>query len=154
VAKPAPKGGLVIRYDYLWVSEEARGREEGAKTRPCAVVVALPGTDPIRVIVCGITHRPPDRGDDGIALPLAVKRYLGLDDEPSWVITSEVNIVDWEDPGIIPVEPGSWEYGYLPPSLAEQVRGKVLAHSKRKKLSAVDRPKIEKRRTARQAREN
>ena len=45
MAKPDPQGGLVIRYDYLWVSEEGRGREVGAKVRPCAVVVAIPATD-------------------------------------------------------------------------------------------------------------
>lgn len=37
---PIPKPGLVIRYGFLWSSEEAAGATEGAKDRPCAIVVA------------------------------------------------------------------------------------------------------------------
>ena len=38
---PTPKPGLVIRYSYLWHREPLTGQEEGAKERPCAVVLAL-----------------------------------------------------------------------------------------------------------------
>jgi len=71
VSKPVPQGGLVIRYDYLWVAEEGQGREEGAKLRPCAIVVAVQAraADPLRVIVCGITHARPTDEADGAKLP-------------------------------------------------------------------------------------
>ncbi|MGE0425748.1 MAG: hypothetical protein AB7O88_26040 [Reyranellaceae bacterium] len=58
---PAPKPGLVIRYSFLWSGEHAEGAEEGARDRPCAIVVAVrrdPNGD-IQTIVAPITHRPP-----------------------------------------------------------------------------------------------
>lgn len=147
-----PVGGLVIRYDYLWASEEAQGREEGSKNRPCAVVVAIPqsDTEPLRAIVCGITHAEPPPGDNAVEIPQTVKNHLGLDGEPSWVVTSEVNVVDWEDPGIIPVASGQWTYGMIPRQLAEQIRANVMGHAKGRNLPMTDRPKIERRRIARE----
>jgi hypothetical protein len=56
---PVPKPGLVIRYSFLWSSDHAEGATEGAKDRPCAIVVAarrdLHGD--IETIVAPITHR-------------------------------------------------------------------------------------------------
>jgi hypothetical protein len=129
MAKPDPKGGLVIRYDYLWLWEKEEGRQQGAKDRPCAVVVAVParGDRPLRAVVCGITHRKPRRPDEGIAVPPKVKAYLGLDAEPSWIITSEANMVEWDDPGIVPAKAGDWTYGFLPPALSEKIAAIVLA---------------------------
>lgn len=40
---PLPKSGMVINYSYLWHDEKMRGREEGVKNRPCAIVIALNG---------------------------------------------------------------------------------------------------------------
>jgi hypothetical protein len=37
---PAPETGQVIRYSYLWLNEHKRGREEGIKDRPCAIILA------------------------------------------------------------------------------------------------------------------
>jgi hypothetical protein len=150
VAKPEPQGGLVIRYDYLWVAEDRQGREEGAKLRPCAIVVAVQAmaAEPLRVVLCGITHaRPTDV--EGIKIPPPVKANLGLDDEDSWIVTSEVNLVDWDDPGIVPVAPGQWAYGFLPPGLAKAVRERIVAQIKGGALPLVDRPKIERRRARR-----
>lgn len=149
MAKPAPQGGLVIRYDYLWLSEERKGREEGTKLRPCAVVVAIDATpsEPLRVVLCGITHGAPADGDDAIRMPPAVKAHLNLDREESWIVTNEVNLVDWDDPGIVPVTPGgAWSYGLLPPALAKAVRDRIVAQARRGALPTIDRPRIEKRR--------
>ena len=33
--------GLVIRYDFLWPEEQAAGKQEGVKDRPCVVVAAI-----------------------------------------------------------------------------------------------------------------
>lgn len=151
MAKPPPQGGLVIRYDYLWTAEEEEGRDEGSKLRPCAVVVAVKaaGNKPLQAIVCAITHSPAKDEDAAIEVPPAVKRHLGLDEERSWIIASEVNIVDWDDPGIVPVAPGRWAYGFLPPALAEAVRDKLLTRSRAGRLKRVDRPKIARRRVRR-----
>jgi hypothetical protein len=147
VAKPAPKSGLVIRYDYLWIEEEKEGREEGGKARPCAVVVAIPAADaaPLRALVCALTHVPPAKAGEKIAIPPKVKAHLGLDDDQSWIAVGEVNIVDWDDPGIVPARPGQWAYGFLPPAFARRVVEEVRAKSARRALGFVDRPAIEKK---------
>ena len=54
---PAPFPGLVISYSYLWRKDYLAGREEGAKDRPCAVVLSrnTKGNDTV-VTVAPITH--------------------------------------------------------------------------------------------------
>lgn len=91
--KPKPVEGLVIRYDYLWKDEHLRGRTEGRKERPCAIVIAAPDPEGKvdRVIVAPITHTPPRSPDDAIEIPHLVKKHLGLDDDRSWVVITEVN---------------------------------------------------------------
>lgn len=152
MAKPDPQGGLVIRYDYLWHSEEQEGREDGAKVRPCAVVVALPppaeGTQ--QAVVCAVTHTRPHPPIDAVELPPKVKRHLGLDAERSWVIVSEANLVDWDDPGIEPVGPNQWSHGFVPPTLADILRNKLLRHYRAGKLPLVNRPMIESKRAQRE----
>jgi hypothetical protein len=151
VAKPAPQIGLVIRYDYLWIEEEKAGREEGSKERPCAVVVAIPpaGDQQLRAIVCAITHIPPSAPGEKIEIPPAVRSHLGLDAEQSWIAIEEVNIVDWDDPGIVPVAPGRWAYGFLPPAFARRLVGELQRASSKNRLGFVDRPRIEQRRSER-----
>lgn len=151
MAKPEPLGGLVVRYDYLWKSEERTGREEGAKDRPCAVVVGIKPTSrsPERAILCGITHSQPVPPEEGIEIPPRVKQHLGLDQQRSWIITSEINLVDWDDPGLVPVSQGHWAYGFLPPALARQVHTAILARRANAGLGTVNRPQIEQQRAAR-----
>jgi hypothetical protein len=137
--KPAPLPGMVIRYDYLWHRERRAGRAEGAKDRPCAIILTVAGEPMPSVIVAAVTHAPPLAGTDAIAMPPAVKRHLGLDDSPSWIVTSEVNIVPWDDPGIVPVDWDQWIYGILPPKLTRALSGRVAAHYRERKLGTVER---------------
>lgn len=141
MAKPDPQGGLVIRYDYLWLREQQTGSLEGSKERPCAIVVAVPASDknPLRAIVCGITHSEPEPPDEGIELPPKVKRHLGLDANRSWVIVSETNIVEWDDPGIVPTPSGDWAYGFVPEALADLIRNRVLERQASGTLPLIDR---------------
>ena len=61
---PEPVQGLVIRYSYLWRAEFERGREEGIKDRPCAVIlVTTGGPDAPVVTVLPITHSIPRLAD-------------------------------------------------------------------------------------------
>ena len=130
----------MIRYDYLWDSEQFQWAD-GEKFRPCAVVVAIKETNdaPLRAMVCGITHSSPRPPSDGIEIPLPVKQHLGLDDQPSWIITSEFNLVDWNDPGIIPTPAGKPEYGYLPPALMSEVNRRMCERSRVGDLEKVNR---------------
>lgn len=116
--KPAPAPGLVVRYDYLWRDEAIAGRREGAKDRPCAVVVArVAESGDEFVLLAAITHSPPNDPDAAIEIPPRVKQHLGLDDARSWIVTSELNSVAWVDPGIVPATRTRWDYGFLPPKL-------------------------------------
>ena len=141
--KPAPEPGLVIKYDYLWRDELTKGHRDGSKERPCAVVLAMPNDAAHRetkVLVCPITHSPPQKKNEAVRIPIKVGRYLGLDSEQSWIRTTEVNKVSWDDPGIIPAKPGQqWEYGRLPKALYEAMRDSLRKHGHAQQLSAIDR---------------
>ncbi len=39
MALPQPRPGLVVSYSYLWRRERDEGRVEGAKDRPCAIIL-------------------------------------------------------------------------------------------------------------------
>lgn len=136
MAKPNPRAGLVIRYDYLWKSEKIKGREEGSKSRPCAIVVVIAGN---RALVCGVTHSAPDSPDDGVEIPPRQREVLGLDNRRQWVVTSEANIVDWDDPGIVPLDSGDWLYGELTRQFAEEVRGSAVRNLDQKRLAMIER---------------
>lgn len=115
---PSPFPGLVISYSYLWQDEHRRGEEEGRKNRPCAIITShqvVAGA--LIVSVIPITHAPPQDPADAIPMPPGLKRHLGLDDAPSWIVISERNRFAWPGPDLRPI-PGSadrFDYGVLPP---------------------------------------
>jgi mRNA-degrading endonuclease toxin of MazEF toxin-antitoxin module len=140
VKRPEPAVGMVVRYDYVWHSEAEAGRTEGSKIRPCAIVVARIGEgEGVRVLLAPITHTAPRAPDDGLEIPAAVKRRLGLDDVPSWIVTAQTNSVVWTDPGIVPVSRTQWAYGFLPSGLARSIRDSVLKHFARGRLAITKR---------------
>lgn len=140
---PAPVPGLVVRYGYLWQAEHARGREEGAKDRPCAVVlVAASAAGEQVVTVLPVTHAPPSDPALAVEIPAATKRRLGLDDDRSWVVLTEANRFVWPGPDLRPSRPGdaaSVTYGTLPYALFEDIRRKFLAALKARAARAVQR---------------
>ena len=139
---PVPRPGLVIRYSYLWESEARLGREEGAKDRPCAIILALlrEGEHPI-VRVLPVTHAPPVDPADALEIPQPTKQRLGLDSERSWVMLSEANDFIWPGPDLRPAvngDPASVAYGMLPPGFMAVLRGR-LAQRRREKLAVTRR---------------
>lgn len=126
---PAPEPGLVIRYAYLWLDESLMGREEGAKDRPCAIVASLleETGGKTRVLVLPITHTAPAKLDSAVEIPASVKKHLGLDEQPSWIILSESNEFVWPGADIRQTGDGGWAYGFLPPRLFSTVRQRFLA---------------------------
>lgn len=124
---------MVIRYAYLWRNEHERGLEEGAKDRPCAVLLTVKNeADDRKVVVLPITHTSPRDLDHAIEIPAATKRRLGLDDERSWIIITEANRFTWPGPDLRPMRSGdpiSIIYGELPGDLFKNVRDKWLALS-------------------------
>jgi hypothetical protein len=128
VPLPDPRPGLVIRYDYLWTREAAAGRDQG-KERPACLVAAMDSTaSPRFVVILPITHTRPDKDTVGVEIPALVKKKLGLDDAPSWVIVSEHNVDEWPNAGLAPLpgRPGVFSYGFIPPGLFAQVKARFL----------------------------
>jgi hypothetical protein len=84
------------------------------------------------VTVAPITHSPPSNTPDAMEIPLAVKRALGLDDERSWLILTEVNRFAW--PGFdlrpIPGRPGEFAYGTLPARFTRQAIARLIEIAK------------------------
>jgi hypothetical protein len=92
VALPEPVPGLVVRYAYPWREEYRRGKAEGRKDRPCAVVVVTAGEAGRRVVtVLPVTHTPPSDPGLAIEIPAATKRRLGLDAARAWIVLSKAN---------------------------------------------------------------
>jgi hypothetical protein len=118
---PSPQPGLVISYSFLWNAEHRKGRDEGAKDRPCVIVLstfnAADGKTMVRV--APITHTPPVEPGMAIEIPAPVKRHLGLDDQRSWVMLDEMNTFAWPGFDLRPINRQSdrFDYGFLPPRL-------------------------------------
>ncbi len=143
MAFPEPVPGLVIRYSYLWAEEHKRGREEGVKDRPCAVILVTTNEDDERVVtVLAVSHAPPADPKLAVEIPAAVKRRLKLDDERSWVVLTEANRFIWPGPDLRPSKPGdsaSVAYGPLPFALFEEIRTKFIAAIRARRASVVRR---------------
>jgi mRNA-degrading endonuclease toxin of MazEF toxin-antitoxin module len=134
---------LVVRYSYLWLDEHRRGREEGVKDRPCAIVLAVDGdADGPVVTVLPITHAAPRDLGTAIEIPPETKRRLGLDEERSWIVLTEANRFVWPGPDLRPSrrgDPSSVAFGPLPYALFETVRRRFLAALRQRRAGAVRR---------------
>jgi len=121
---PVPEPGLVISYAYLWHRELAQKHVEGAKNRPCVIILSVERQDDhVAVTVSPITHSPPPEGRVALEIPAAVKRHLGLDSERSWIILDEVNQFAWPGFDLRPIrgKTGRIDYGFLPPKLFARI---------------------------------
>lgn len=121
---PDPEPGLVVRYDFLWSRDAARGRTS-SKDRPACIVAALdePG-DPQLVVLLAITHAAPRADTISMEIPVEVCRKLGLDETHSWIVLSEYNVDVWPSAGLMPIpgKPKSFAYGFLPPNLFTRIK--------------------------------
>jgi hypothetical protein len=142
--RPIP--GLIIRYSYLWHREAQEKRIEGLKSRPCAVVLShsnnrfFPGRFVADVVP--ITHTPTD---GAVEIPVSVKRRMGLDDDPSWIVTTEINRFFWPGIDIRRAKEEwhqggpAWHWGILPVNIFNQAKEAVLKHRADKTLAIVPR---------------
>lgn len=137
-----PSVGSVISYSYLWKEEHEKGQIEGLKVRPCVVMVV--GADGGEFVVAPITHSPTNT--EGIELNHALKRRLGLDDEKSWLILTEVNIFRWRGPDVYPVfKDGSnlLEYGKIPDAMIRRARDHMIENMQNKTFDRVERSGVD-----------
>lgn len=135
MALPEPVPGLVICYSYLWHDERRRGVDEGRKDRPCAIVVArVDEAGETSILVVPITHTEPPAERHPVALPRTVKRRLGMDDRPSWIVTDELNQFTWPGFDLRPISrqtPDVFHFGVLPAKLFRAVTRSILANAAR-----------------------
>ncbi len=138
---PEPRPGLVIRYDYLWSREAAEGRQQSKDRPACLVATSDSSTTPRFVVILPITHSSP-RGDHvGIEIPHKVRRALGLDDAPSWVLVSDHNVDEWPNAGLtlVPGRPDMWSYGFIPPGLFAQIKARFLELAQQGRSTGIQR---------------
>ena len=140
---PRPVPGLVIGYAYLWADEHRRGAEEGVKNRPCAIVAAQQIVEGRTIVtVLPITHSRPSRLGDAVEIPPRLKRHLGLDDLPSWIVLTQTNDFLWPGVDLSPlpgVAPRRFDYGMLPPRFFAYVRDALLQVDRDRRLERVPR---------------
>lgn len=138
---PSPEPGTVLRYDYLWSREALQGHQQSKDRPTCLVAASDNPANPRYVVLLPITHSPPSGDTVGIEIPAKVKRALGLDDAPSWVIISEYNVDEWPNAGltVIPGKPGTYSYGFLPPSLFAAVKSKFAELVRAKRSRSIKR---------------
>jgi len=133
--RPAP--GDVLPYGYLWSHEQAAGRDDPTKERPCVVVLAVGEGEHPQIVVAPITSKDPGRAD---AIPLD-GTALGLD-RASWVIPWDLNTFRWLGPdvGRAPRPVGAWwRIGALSPALRRQLRERVEAALKSRRAQVTRR---------------
>lgn len=135
-----PRAGEVVPYSFLWAHESELGEDSGRKLRPCVIVIAVQqiGGDAWRVAVAPIsTQRSSDR--ELVELRPAVKRQLGLDDRPSWIVCDEVNQFEWPgfDLGLTPSRART--YGMIPGGLLTRVQVAVMEARARGTLKITNR---------------
>ena len=138
---PKPEQGLVISYAYVWRYEERVGQQEGRKDRPCVIILAVEQKDDRTLVsLAPITHSPP-ASDAAVELPPRVKAHLGLDDQPSWIVTDELNQFIWPGYDLRPVKGAEnrFAYGFLPPKLFEKIRLSVLSAAQQHRTRIIKR---------------
>lgn len=137
-----PLVGQVISYDYLWRDEAVGGKAEGRKTRPCVIVLAAAAQAADTVVtVVPVTHVRPAPSTLAIEIPAATKARLGLDDQPSWVIVTEVNRFTWPGYDLKPTRRGAdtCVFGQSPKALFDLIRAAVLESARRGRLQITSR---------------
>ena len=143
---PDPHPGLVMSYAYLWSDEHDSGREEGAKDRPCAIVIARrvaqehASKGKTIVTVVPVTHTSPGDLKTAMEIPHALKKHLGLDAKRSWIVLGEVNEFLWPGPDLRPIarsRPDECVYGSLPPKFFLRMRTHLLELARERRLRRV-----------------
>src|ERR1700733_8601262 len=137
-----PKVGQIVLHQFLWTDEQAAGRIEGAKARPCIVIaVESPaGGHGQRVTVLPITSQPPRSGATDIKIPDALKTRIGLDPaRPGWVVIDDANVFTWPGFDLVPSSDGGFIRGTITSGFFQQIVAAVLAVHSRGELRRTDR---------------
>jgi hypothetical protein len=72
-------------------------------------------------------------------LPPATKARLGLDDQDSWVVTTEVNRFIWPGPDLRPLPGGDLAYGHLPARMTRDIVQQIKESARDRALKVIGR---------------
>ena len=89
----AYQSGTLVEYQFLWSHEADKGLVDGAKRRPCAII--LRSTDPHsdRIFLLPITTKEPLDSKPSIEIPELEARRMGLSETlRRWIILDEINV--------------------------------------------------------------
>lgn len=144
---PVPEPGLVLCYSYLWKDEQQAARVEGRKDRPVVVVLATRSLGSSTLVyVAPVTHDARHAPGEAVEIPAAVKRHLGLDEDASFVVATELNVFVWPGPDLRPVRRGGIDegavpcwYGYLPRGLFRALKQAIDRNARSERLRMVKR---------------
>ena len=93
------------------------------------VVAQIVTEDRTELLVAPVTHTAPSAGE-GVLIPRRDKRQLGLDSDPSWVVTTEMNRFIWPGPDVRVVSSGKTPlYGPIPAGLYDLIRAEILKNA-------------------------
>lgn len=125
-----PRVGDVIRYNFLWPDEAARGQEQGRKDRPSVIVAAVEqAEDAMVVIVLPITHNAPKSYVEAVEIPAVVARRLGLDEGRQFISCTSANWFIWPGNDLQPIPrrtPAAYVYGVMSGKILRAARERFL----------------------------
>jgi hypothetical protein len=139
-ARVAPKVGQVVDHSFLWAAEQAAGRIEGRKVRPCLIIAVESVDNSNRVTLLPITSQPPSPGSTVVAVPGNIKDRLGLDaNRPAWVVVDDANVFVWPGFDLVPQVDGGFVRGLVTAGFFQQVRDTVIQARSRGRPRRIDR---------------
>jgi hypothetical protein len=114
---------------------------KGKDRSVCLVAASDSQAEPRFVVLLPITHTPPEADTIGIEFPVWVKKAIGFDDAPSWVIVSEYSVDEWPNGGLSAVlgKPNEFSYDFIPPGLFARIKAKFLELARERKSRTVPR---------------
>ena len=131
--------GDVIVYPYRWVREYRADQSiDGAKDRPCGVIVAAKAASgQTHILLLAISSQPPRPDQAALPLPQIERRRAGLDvHREAWIYVSEANEDVEGQSYYLTDEPAS---GAISKVFLERVKATFLARLQQAKRSVVRR---------------
>lgn len=142
MGQDGPKVGQIVEHHFLWAEEQATGRLEGRKARPCLIIAVeldMAGKAP-RVTLLPITSQPPRPDSIVVAIPSTLKTPLGLDaGREAWVVIDDANVFAWPGFDLVPQASGGFVRGMVTVGFFQQVRAAVMAAHARGRPRRVER---------------
>jgi hypothetical protein len=140
-----PPIGSLIAYEYLWLSQSAV-REDAVKVYPAALIFAKKLIGGVTLAhAVGVSHKPPAPSEKALEIPRKLKRHLGLDDQPAWIYTDQINQFAWPGYDLRPAEwlsslpraRGTCVIGPLPTDWFATVRNDVIGNLRAKRAQII-----------------